>query len=454
MSVITIPYKPRDQQMEVHDLCASHRFGVVVAHRRFGKSVLSFNDMQRDALSMNPDERPNYRAAFIGPTYTQAKSILWDHARHYSAVVPGVKYNESELRIDYPTGARLRIFGGDNPDSLRGMYFDLVVFDEFDLQKMAMWTEVVRPAIADRRGRAYFIGTFKYVDGPLGQIFDLAQGDPDWFVKVYKASETKILGELRSRQEIDAMRELARKSGAPLPQLSELEAAREVMSEEEFNREFECVRSAAVRGAIFGRLVDEADAEGRIRETIPVDPAIPVTTAWDLGVGDSTAIWFVQQVGSEVRLVDYYEGSGEGLAHYARVLQEKKYIYREHIAPHDIGVRELGTGKSRLELAAGLGIFFRVLPRISQTVRSEIDERIEAGRMLLPRCYFDRVRCKHGIDALRSWRREENAKTGELRSQPIHDWASHGSDAFTYLAMGLRQVAKVNRSQPSVRWVV
>ena len=129
------------------------------------------------------------------------------------------------------------------------------------------------------------------------------------------------------------------------------------------------------------------------------------------------------------------------------MLKDKGYSYGEHIAPHDIGVRELGTGKSRLEVAAGFGVNFRVLPRVSQNTRSEIDERIEASRMLLPRCYFDREKTASGVEALRSWHRD-NTPTGELKHQPVHDWSSHAADAFGYLAMGIRALVNVERPRP------
>jgi len=196
----------------------------------------------------------------------------------------------------------------------------------------------------------------------------------------------------------------------------------------------------------------EIEEEKRIGK-VPYDNAIPVTTAWDLGVGDSTAIFFVQQVGQEVRLIDYYEMNGEGLPHYARVLQDKGYVYKEHIAPHDIGVRELGTGRSRLETAQQLGINFRVLPRVSQSGRSEIEERIDAGRRLLSRCWIDEEKCAKGLESLRSWHRAENLRTGELNATPVHDWASHGADAFTYLAMGLREQRTVSRPKLASGWV-
>lgn len=184
-----------------------------------------------------------------------------------------------------------------------------------------------------------------------------------------------------------------------------------------------------VDGAIYHSEIKEAAS--RIC-AVPHDPVLQVTTVWDLGVGDSTSIWFVQQAGREVRVIDYYEASGEGLPHYARILSGKGYLYKKHWAPHDIQVRELGSGRSRIETAATLGIKFDITPNIG------IDDGIHAVRMILPRCWFDEKRTARGIDCLRNYRREFNDKLGEFKTTPVHDWASHGADAFRYLAVALQ----------------
>lgn len=427
---IVIPYAPRAPQQELHDDMDRCRFGVGVAHRRFGKSVMAANQLQRSALR---SQLRDFRAAFIGPTYTQTKAILWDHLKYYSRVVPRVAYNESELRVDYPNGARVRLFGADNPDSLRGMYFDEVIFDEFDMMKMDAWTSIVRPALIDRKGRAYFIGTYKEENGPLGQITDYAlahreDADEPWFLRIYPVSETGIV---------------------PEPELRQI---REALSPEEYGREMECKRIGAVKGSILGRWIDDAQQEGRIG-VVDYDPRLRVYTSWDLGMGDPCAIWFWQQVGAEIRFIDYHEAKGEGLHYYALELQRRGWLYAEHIAPHDIAVRELGTGKSRLEVAASLGIFFRVLPQVSQTLRDEESEQIHAARMLLPRCRFDARRCAAGLRALRSWHFPYNEATGTLGSKGVHDWASHGAKSFCYGAMGMREVAQVERPEPDTRWI-
>jgi hypothetical protein len=160
-----------------------------------------------------------------------------------------------------------------------------------------------------------------------------------------------------------------------------------------------------------------------------------VDTDWDLGVGDSTAVWFSQSTRSgEVRLIDYYEASGEGLPHYAGMLQRKGYVYGTHWAPHDIAVRELGSGKSRLDVAAALGLKFAVVPRIHGEKGQEVEAGIHAARLLLARCWFDAVKTRPGLEALGHYRRDYNARLHEFTARPVHDWASHGADAFRGLA--------------------
>ncbi len=399
--IITIPYAPRPLQKTLHVQLETHRFGVAVAHRRFGKTVLAINQLIKSALTC-PRDRP--RLAYLAPTYSQGKAVAFDYIQHYSRPIPGVSFNQSELRADYPNGGQLRIYGADSPDSLRGIYLDGVVLDEYGLMSPRVFTEVIRPALSDREGWAFFIGT------PAGknQFYDVVQhakAQPDWFFAEYKASETKIIPE------------------------AELIAARKDMTADEYAQEYECSFEASIKGAIFAAELEAARSAGRVA-TVPYDPVLPVDTDWDLGVGDATSIWFSQSLRSgELRVVDYYEASGEGLPHYAQVLQAKGYTYGQHWAPHDIQVRELGSGRSRLETAASLGIRFRIAPNVP------IEDGIHAARMLFPKCWFDEQKCRPGLEALQHYRRDYNTRLNEFKPTPVHDWASHGADAFRYLAV-------------------
>lgn len=398
---IIIDYAPRPQQRQIHAALDAKRFGVCVAHRRLGKTVSAVNHLIKGAVTC---PRPRPRFGYIAPTFRQAKTIAFDYLQHFSRPIPGVTANQSELRVDYPNGGQVRLYGADNPDSLRGIYLDGVVLDEFGLMAANTFSEVVRPALADRGGWALFIGT------PNGrnqfyELWDYAQRDPEWFALMFKASETGIISP------------------------EELTASRRVMTEDEYAQEFECSFEASVRGAIYARELASARSAGRIAR-VPYDPILPVDTDWDLGVGDSTAIWFSQSLRtSEVRYIDYYEASGEGLPHYAQVLKSKGYAYGTHWAPFDIEVKELASGKSRIETARSLGINFRIVPKVP------LEDGIHAARMLFPRAWFDAEKCKAGIDALMGYRWDYNQRLGELKSVPVHDANSHGADGFRYSAV-------------------
>jgi phage terminase large subunit len=415
---VVIPYAPRPQFLPFHD--RTQRFACIVAHRRFGKTVGCINDLQRGALLC---ERERPRFAYVAPYLKQAKAVAWDYALHYSSPIPGVSPNHSELRIDYPNGGQVRLWGADNANAMRGIYLDGVVLDEPADMDPRFWPEVIRPALADRLGWAAFIGTPKGHNG-FFDVREIARSSPDWFYLELRASETKIL-----------------------PQ-SELDAARALMTEDQYAQEFECSFEAAIQGAYYGKAMVQADADKRISR-VPYDPRLSVYTAWDLGIGDSTVIWFAQQVGQEVRLIDYYESSGVGLDHYAGVLRTKYPNYAEHLLPHDAEVKELGTGRSRLETLRSLGLTnIRVLPAQS------VEDGINAARLLIPRCWFDVEKCARGIECLRQYRAEFDEKLKTLKSRPLHDWTSHGADAFRYLAMGLKPAVKKSTVKYRPKFVV
>ncbi len=405
MPIVEIPYTPREQMRAYH--ARKHRWACIVAHRRFGKTVGVVNDLIRASLTSGKE---NHRAAYIAPFYSQAKAIAWDYAKFYSAPIPGIRINESELRIDYPNGARLRLFGADNYDAMRGLYFDDAALDEPADFPPNAWPMVIRPALADRQGRATFMGTPKGKN-EFWDIHDHARTDPDWFHMVLKASQTGIL-----------------------PQ-GELDEARRAMGDDRYEQEFECSFEAAILGAYYGKEMRAADEEGRVT-VVPYEPGLPVYTAWDLGVGDTTAIWFAQFHGAQKRIIDFYEASGVGLDHYVSVLKAKPYIYGPHILPHDARVRELGTGKTRVETLEALGLRDIV---IADNI--PLDDGIQAVRGFLASTWFDAGKCKRGIEAMRQYQREYDEKAKTFRARPMHSWASHPADAFRYLVLGYRPPA-------------
>jgi len=404
MPDITIPYTPRPLQLKFHD--ERKRFCVMICHRRFGKTVAAINDLIRRAIRSG---KRDWRAGYVAPFLKQAKAVAWDYLKYFAGVIPGARFHESELRCDLRSGQRLRLFGADNPEALRGMYFDDLVLDEPGDMPRAVWTTILRPTLADRLGSALFIGTPKGTGNLLHDVYQEALADPEhWSLFVFKASES---GYLRP---------------------DELEAIRKSLLPDEYEQEFECSFAAAVRGAYYAAILDRMERDGRI---CPVswEPALLVNTAWDLGVDDATAIWFFQiEPRGDWRIIDYYENSGEGLPHYAALLQAKPYNYGRHTAPHDIRVRELGTGKSRLEAARELGIRFDPCPNIP------VVDGINAVRTKLPRMWFDAAKCAEGLKALRHYRKTWNPRS-ELFEKPLHDWTSHPADAMRYAVVGMRE---------------
>jgi len=334
--------------------------------------------------------------------------VAWTYLKRFTSNIPGVLVNESELRVDLPNAGRVRLYGADNYDRLRGTYFDGIVLDEYGDTDPRAWQEVIRPALSDRRGWAVFIGTPKGRNH-FSELWDQALRDESWFHLMLKASETNLIA------------------------AEELADARKSMSEDQYEAEYECSFQAAVIGAYYGREMQQAERDKRITR-VPWEPKLQVHTAWDLGIGDSTAIWFAQFSGREVRLIDYIENSGVGLDWYARALRDRPYVYGEHILPHDAEVKELGTGVSRLETLQSLGLQnTRIIPAQS------VEDGINGVRVLIPTCWFDAEKCERGINALRNYRREYDEKLKAFKTRPLHDWSSHGADAFRYLALGQPQ---------------
>lgn len=407
---VVIPYAPRSIFVPFHN--RRQRYSVIVCHRRAGKTVAHVNDLIKAALVC---DKPEPRFAYLAPYYAQAKDAAWSYLKHFTAPIPGVQTHEGELRVDLPNGGRVRLYGADNYDRLRGIYLDGAVLDEYAMMDPRAWSEVIRPALADREGWACFIGTPKGKNA-FYRLYRAAQEDPEWYWALHRASETGIV-----------------------PQ-RELDASRKAMTAEQYDQEFECSFEAAILGSYYGREMQEAERAGRIGR-VPWEPNLTVETWWDLGIGDSTAIWFVQTLGREVRVIDYYEHNGVGLDHYAKVLAEKPYTYSGHLLPHDAQVRDLSTGRTRLETLKSLG-----LKNVIVGPKLGVDEGINAARVMLPRSWFDAEKCARGIEALKQHRREtldesmwETPDKPAYRDKPLHDWTSHGADAFRYGAVAHRE---------------
>jgi hypothetical protein len=251
--VVTLPYTPRFPQPEIHGLIESHRFSVVVAHRRLGKTVCMVNHLIKAALL---DTSGDGRYGYVAPYRNQAKNIAWDYLKHFSGPVPGRVVNEGDLFIEFPNGARIRLFGADNADVMRGLYFDGVVMDEVANMKPEVWGEIVRPALSDRNGWACFIGTPKGIN-LFYELFTLGQNTEGWCSRVYRADETGVVSN------------------------EELGAARFVMSDKQYRQEFLCDFSASMDNVLItidmvsraaAKALTENDVRGAVR-VIGVDVA-------------------------------------------------------------------------------------------------------------------------------------------------------------------------------------
>ena len=432
-------YQPREFQ--AHLEASERRFNVEVLHRRAGKTVGKINKLIERAVDC---PFPDGRYAYGAPTYGQAEDITWHYLEMYASKIPGAREEKGKLAYWLPTRlgskARIRLYGLDSPKQrMRGLYLDGAVLDEFPWIPPSAWNQQIRPMLmdenrrgVDRFGRAnqwcdfiftpfgrnhaytmhrnaklWMEGKAVTIRDPLSDTEEAVYSH-DWFTYVLKASESSILS------------------------ADELAAARVEMGPSKYDQEMECSFDAAVEGAIFARALEECRAQGRIGP-VPWNKLLPVSTAWDLGWDDATAIWFFQQMGDAVRFIDYYEATGASLDHYADVMAAKGYRYGYNLLPHDVEVHELGSGKSRRQILSELGVRVTTVPQYKPK-----QDGIPAAQALIARASFDAERCADGLDRLALYRREFDEKNQIFRENPAHDWASHGASALMQCAMGIR----------------
>jgi phage terminase large subunit len=439
VSEIMLPYNydPRTYQMPTWQYMEGDQEGkraCVIAHRRWGKDLLAIN-----TVAVKSQERVGLYWHLL-PTYKQGRAIVWNGMTrdgrkfidHFPKTLLDGEPNSTEMRVKFKNGSQYQVVGTDDINSLVGTNPIGCVFSEYSLHDPAAW-EYIRPILLENGGWALFIYTARGRNHGF-KLFEMARKNKKWFCEISKAGS-------------DGTR---REDGRPVFSDEQIQEERDSgMPEEMIQQEYFCSFEAPFVGAYYGSQMLNAEKQDRIMPDIPYDPLLPVETWWDLGVNDSTTIWFTQTYGMEVRVIDYYENSGEGLQHYARVLSgqvengehRKDYFYGRHVAPHDVEVTELGTGKSRKAVAKELGIKFTTCPM------HEVADGIEAVRTLLPICYFSWKRCERGIEALRQYRKEFDDKNKVFKNHPLHDWTSHGADAFRIGAMG-RKMRPKNSKPP------
>lgn len=420
-------WEPRSYQKSLWSYLRRHRRGgraVAVWHRRSGKDLTAINFVATEAVLGRVGTYYH-----LLPTYNQGAKIIWDGMDNGGR--PFLDYfhpdsvasaNKGDMQIRFKSGSIYQVVGADTYDRLVGPNPIGLILSEFSVSKLypKAW-DYLRPILAGNQGWAAFLFT------PRGrnhghELFHMAQDNPSWFAELLTVDDTLAID-----PEIIA------------------EERRAGMSDELINQEFYCSWIAPQHGSYYGKLMVEARNAGRIGP-VPHQPGHQVHTAWDLGIGDATAIWFFQAIHRQIHLIDYYEMDSLGLDDYARYLdlrgRERGYVYGKHYAPHDITARELGTGLKRIDFAKQLGINFKVMPRLSNKMHG-----IDLVRQTLPLCWFDEEHCGRGIDCLENYRKEWVDRLNTWRDSPLHDEYSHGADAFVVLCQSYVKAAGF--AQPS-----
>lgn len=406
-------YSPRKYQLPFWQAFDSGKYTrfVKIWHRRAGKDTTDFNFAVRECV------RKPQLITYAFPTLKMGREILWegltnDGHRFIDFFIPDevvLKKNDTRMTIHFKNGSILRIGGADNPDSLRGGNSAGFIISEWAEHDPYTWT-VIRPIVLANGGWVLFNYTPKG-DNHGKTLYESAK-ESGWWTQVLKADET---GVFTREQLIQELAELIRENG-------------ESEGRAKYDQEYMCSFDSPVVGSYYGDQMRQATADGRIGRCI-YESGIPVNTVWDLGVGDANVIWLYQAVGREIHIIDYIEGSGVGVEYYAGELKKRPYVYGKHFGPHDIEVKEWGSGQSRRETAANFGINFEKVPK------QGIADGIQAARNILSRCYFDVEKCENGISALKWYQKDYDRKNKVYRAFPKHDWSSHAADAFRYLAV-------------------
>lgn len=373
-------------------------------HRRGGKDKLDLNII---AKAMHQKVGTYY---YFFPTYSQGKKVLWEgigkdgfrYIDHFPEELVDRK-NDTEMKIQYKNGSLFQIIGTDDIDKIVGTNPVGVVFSEYSLQNPKAW-EFIRPILRENGGWAIFNFT------PRGKnhaydLYTMAVDNPAWYVSKLTVEDTNILS------------------------VADIEEERQAgMLEEMIQQEFYCSFTASIIGAYYSKEYDKADRANRFC-TVPYDPHALVHTVWDLGIADAMAIGFFQVINQEVHMIDYYQAQNQGFKEYVKVIKDKEYVYGKHFAPHDINQRELMSGKTRLDTARELGIFFDVVPMIS------VESGIDQARRLFSKLWVDKDLCKDWLRLIPQYTKKYDENKKMFLDTPLHDWTSHGADMYRYASL-------------------
>jgi len=423
-NVVAPTYKPRAAFIPFHQ--RHQRYAVLVCHRRAGKTVSTVNDIVDKAIRFpHIPEKPG-KFGYVAPFKTQARDAAWRYFKAAVKHIPGAKVRDHLLEIELPHNeVTIKLYGADDPDSIRGAYFDGVVLDEYGDMKSRVYSEVIRPMIADRDGFVIFIGTPRGKNNFYTQRERARQNPEKYFYLELKASESGLIDQ------------------------RELDEIREVTDDDEYQVEFECNFDAAIKGSYYAKYINEIEAAGQVTD-VPLQRGLPVHTAWDLGRRDATAIWFFQLVQGEIHLVDFYETSNVDVQEILLDVAEKNYKWGTFWLPHDARAKTLATRKSVIEQILAEGFDCQIAPDLA------VRDGIQAVRMTLKDCWFDNERCSVGVERLKNYQREFNEDRQAYAESPLHDINSHAADAFRYLCISVtdqtlkdtKRVTKKKRAAP------
>lgn len=415
MTTLTLPhhFTPRPYQVPImRALDQGIKRAVWVAHRRSGKEKTCVNIVSKKMF-----ERVG-AYYYVFPTFVQGRKVLWDGADkdgfrfldHFPRELIDGKPNDTEMKFRYTNGSLFQVIGSDNFDAVMGTNPVGIIFSEYALQNPQCWG-YFRPILAENNGWAIF-NTTPRGENHAYDLHELALADPaHWFDEILTVDDTHAISADVLAQEKS---EIIRLYG----------------NDSLYQQEYFCNFSVPISGAYYAEHIARAYRDGRVGN-VPHEPRLAVDTWWDLGYKDHMAIWFTQSVGQELRVIDYMAFTGKGLPDCIPLLKEKPYVYGCHTAPHDIEVHELSNGKTRRETAHNLGIDFQIAPKLP------IMDGIDAARSIFDKCWFDKEKCKEGLNALKSYRKQFDENRKIYSNAPFHDWASNGADAFRYMAVTL-----------------
>lgn len=430
---INLPHnwKPRDDQMSLWNYLENGGLRAVeVAHRQWGKDTVGMHF----TCCAAHERIGNYWHML--PNGNQCRSSIWTAINPDTGILRideafplelRESTNTTEMRINFKCGSTYQLVGSDNFNKRVGAMPIGIMLSEWALANPMAWA-YLGPILEKNGGWALFISTSRGRNH-LQTLYEFAKREPGWFAELTKADKTNVFKETQ-------LESIQRGYHAQFG---------DEMGEALFQQEYYCSFEGAVLGSYYGKQMSLARGEGRICK-VPYQPSSEVYTYWDIGVDDSTSIWFVQHIGKSHHVIDYYENTGRGMDHYATVMKDKKYNYALNVMPHDANSREMTDGelaKSPKTLAENCGISpIKVVPR-AKNMDVVVKVHIPAVRNLLSSCWFDEEKCGVGIAGLENYHAKYDETTKVLTGAPNHNWASHPSDAMRTMAVGYKDQKKV-----------